>query len=51
MWDYKNADISNIKEWLSAINWKRNISRKNPNNQVEFLNASILNTFSNYCPN
>ena len=51
MWDYNNADECNIRESLSSVNWERNIFYKNPNNQVEFLTASILNTFSNFCPN
>ena len=51
MWDYKNADIGNIRKSLFTINWERNIFHKNPNNQVEFLTESILNTLSNFCPN
>ena len=49
--DYKNADAGSIRKCLFEINWGRNIFHKNPNNQVEFLTDSILNTFSNICPN
>ena len=51
MWDYSNADECNIRKVLSSVNWERNILYKNPNNQVEFLTESIVNTFSNFCPN
>ena len=51
MWDYKNADVGNIRKNLFTINWERNIFHTNPNNQVVFLTESILNTFSNFCPN
>ena len=50
-WDYKNADVGTMRKCLFAINWERNIGHKNPNNQVEFLTESLLNTFSNFCPN
>ena len=39
-----------LQKCLFEINWERNIFHKNPNNQVEFLTESILNTFSNFCP-
>ena len=51
MWDYKNADTTNIRKSMFSINWDRNILHKNPENQAEFLSSSILNIFSNYCPN
>ena len=50
MWDYKNADVTNIRRSLSSINWERTIKHKNVNNQVEFLTSSIENIFSNFCP-
>ena len=50
-WDYKNADVGSIRKCLFEINWERNIVHKNPNNHVEFQTESILNTFSNFCPN
>ena len=49
-WDYKNADVGSIRKCLFEINWERNIFHTNPNNQVELLTESILNTFSNFCP-
>ena len=51
LWDYKNADVGNIRKSLFTMNWERNIFHKNPNKHVEFLTESILNTFSNFCPN
>ena len=51
MWDYKNADTRSIRRSLSSVNWVRCIQHRNFNNQVEFLTDSILNTFSNFCPN
>ena len=50
VWDYKSADVGNIRKSLFTINRERNIFHKNPNNQVEFLTESILNTFSNFSP-
>ena len=50
MWDYKNADVTNIKKSLLSVNWERALRYKNPNNQVEFLTNSIENIFSNFCP-
>ena len=51
MWDYKNADVTNIRRSLSSVNWERSIRHKNVNNQVEFLTNSIESVFSNFCPN
>ena len=50
MWDYKNADVTSIRNRLLSINWERTIRQKNVNNQVEYLTNSIENIFSNYCP-
>ena len=50
-WHYKNTDVCSIRKCRFEINWERNIFHKYPNNQVEFLTESILNTFSNFCPN
>ena len=50
-WDYKNADVGSIRKCLFEINLERNTFHTNPNNQVEFLTESILNTFSNFGPN
>ena len=50
MWDYKNADITSIKQSLSLVNWQRCIHHRNSNNQAEFLTNYIKNVFSNFCP-
>jgi len=51
MWDYKNADVTSIRESLSLIDWGRCIQNRDPFNQVEFLTDAILNVFSSFCPN
>ena len=51
IWDYKNADINKINESLSKVNWDRHLNHKGPNEQIKFLNDSIINVFNNYCPN
>ena len=48
--DYKNVDVTSIRNSLLSINWERTIRQKNVNNQVEFLTDSIENICSNYCP-
>ena len=50
MWDYKNADVMNIRRSLLSVNWERCIHYRNANNQAEFLSNSIINTFHNFCP-
>ena len=51
MWDYKSTDMIGIRKALCSINWNRGILHKKPENEVEFLSNSILNAFSNFCPN
>ena len=51
MWDYKNADITNIRRAISEVNWERTFRPKNVNDQVEFLTNSINHVFTNFCPN
>ena len=46
MWDYKN--YKNYKDYKKP--YRRNIRHNTPTNQVEFINTTILNIFSNFCP-
>ena len=51
VWDYSKAELCNIKESLSNINWKNDLKDLNVNDQVEYLTSCILNVFSNFVPN
>ena len=48
IWDYKKADISNIKKALDLINWEKRFSHKNINAQATVFNETMLNIFRNY---
>ena len=51
VWDYSKAELSNIRESLSNINWKNVLNDLNVNDQVEYLTSCISNVFSNFVPN
>ena len=38
-----------IRQSLLSVNWDRNISNKNPNNQVNFITNCIIKSFTNIC--
>ena len=44
IWDCNNADIYIINE----IDWDRHLRKKDPNEQVRYLNDCIINVFNNY---
>ena len=51
IWDYNNVDVYKINESLSQIDWDTHLRRKDPHEQVRYLNDCIMNVFNNYCPN
>ena len=51
VWDYSKANITNIKNSLSQVNWNNALKDLNVNNQVEYLTSCIYNVFTNFVPN
>ena len=48
VWDYKNANASSIQKALNMIDWKKNFSNANVEKQVNILNDTLFNIFSNF---
>ena len=51
LWDYSKANITNIRESLSQINWVNDLRDLNVNDQVDYLTNCISNVFTNFVPN
>ena len=51
IWDYKKADLKNIREVFDLVNWERRFGQKDINVQVAPFNETILNVFRDYVPN
>ena len=50
VWDYKKANIENIKKSLESVNWETLFGNKSVNTQVCIFNETIMNIFSNFVP-
>ena len=50
-WDYKNANKNSIITAINNFDWEKAFSNVSIHGQVEILNNTILNIFSNYIPN
>ena len=50
VWDYKKANIENIKKSLESVNWETLFDNKSVNTQVCIFNETIMNIFSNFVP-
>ena len=46
VWDYSKANITNIKNSLSQVNWNNALKDLNVNNQVEYLTSCIYIMYS-----
>ena len=51
VWDYKKANIDSIQKALKQINWRFLFSNKSVHQQIEILNNTLMNVFSNFIPN
>ena len=51
VWDYKNAQVENIQESVSGIDWDFMFQGKTVNQNVNILNECLLNFFHNFIPN
>ena len=51
IWDYKKANLENIRKSLDPVNWEWLFDSKDINSQVIALNQTVLNVFHNYVPN
>ena len=51
VWDYKKANIDSIQKALKQINCRILFSNKSVHQQVEILNNTLMNVFSNFIPN
>ena len=51
IWDYKKADLTNIRKALDLVNQAKLFDQKDNYAQVTILNKIILNIFRNYVPN
>ena len=51
VWDYRKANIDNIKNSIKSVNWEFLLNNKTVNRQVAIFNETILNIFSNFVPN
>ena len=51
VWDYKKANIDSIQKALKQINWKFLFSNRSVHQQVDILNNTLMNVFSNFIPN
>ena len=50
-WDYKNANVENIQQSVSGIDWDCMFQGKTVNQNVDILNECLLNVFHNFLPN
>ena len=51
VWDYKNANAKYINLAIDGVNWERLFENKSINDQVKFLNDTLMNIFKNFIPN
>ena len=51
VWDYRKANVENIKKAISNFNWNKAFENLAINEKVALLNQTILNIFRNYIPN
>ena len=51
VWDYKKANIENIKRAISNFDLDKTFENLSVNEEVDFLNETLLNIFRNYIPN
>ena len=51
MWDYKAANIENIKKAIINFNWEKAFENLSVNSKVELMNEILMNIFRNYIPN
>ena len=51
VWDYKKANIKNIKKAVSKLNWNKAFENPSVDEKVELLSKTLLNIFRNYIPN
>ena len=47
----KNTNIDSIQKALKQINWRFLFSNKSVHQQIEILNNTLMNVFSNFIPN
>ena len=50
IWDYSNADILNVRESISSINWSHLFSYDHIDIQVSIFEECVLNVFKNFVP-
>ena len=48
VWDYKSANTSSIQKALNMIGWNNLFSNENVEKQVNILNDTLLNIFTNF---
>ena len=52
IWHFNRANVDLIRRAICEFQWETNLRRyRNPNDQVDLLNKSILNIMSNFVPN
>ena len=51
VWDYRKANIDNIKNSIKSVNCEFLLNNKTVNRQVAIIDETILNIFSNFVPN
>ena len=51
VWDYKNENAEGIHKIISRFNWKKAFENLSINENIDLLNATLLNIFRNYIPN
>ena len=51
VWNYKNANANSIQKTLNMIDWKKLFSNANVVKQVNILNDTLFNIFSNFVRN
>ena len=47
----KNTNTDSIQKALKQINWRFLFSNKSVHQQIEILNNTLMNVFSNFIPN
>ena len=48
VWDYKNSNASSIQKALNMIDWNKLFYNANVEKQVNILNDTLFNIFSNF---
>ena len=51
VWDYKAANIENIKKAIINLNREKAFENLSVNSKVELMNEILMNIFRNYIPN